>query len=75
MAAHGARMMFQGLFHPNSYYPAPTPMTFDFWFDWTTLLILGLIIFYLGVSSFYIKEKTNTKTNVKAKTKPKVRYS
>jgi len=59
------------------YDKAPTPASFDFWFDWTTLLVLGIIIFYLGVSSFYIKEKTNTKTNVKAKTKtkPKVRYS
>ncbi len=53
MFAHGARMMYQGIFRPNSYYPAPTPATIDFWFDWTTLLILGIIIFYFGITAFY----------------------
>jgi hypothetical protein len=53
MSAHGLRMIFQGIFKPNSYYPAPTPASFDFWFDWTTLLILGIIIFYFGITAFY----------------------
>ena len=55
MIGHGARMMFQGLFHPNSYYPAPTPLRIDFWFDWATLLVLGSIVFYFVITSFYKK--------------------
>jgi hypothetical protein len=64
MFAHAARMMYQGIFKPNSYYPAPTPATIDFWFDWTTLLILGIIIFYFGITAFYHmqkKKQTNKK--------------
>lgn len=53
MFAHAARMMYQGIFQPTSYYPAPTPATVDFWFDWTTLLVLGVIIFYFGITAFY----------------------
>ena len=63
MAAHGARMIYQGLFRPNSYYPAPTPYTLDFWFDWTTLLILGLIMFYFGITAFYQNQYFKNKTS------------
>lgn len=63
MAAHGLRMIYQGIFWPNSYYPAPTPSTLDFWFDWTTLLVLGIIIFYFGISSFYHSQNLKYKAN------------
>jgi hypothetical protein len=48
MIAHGLRMMIQGLFYPTSIYPAPVPSSIDFWFDWFTLSILGIIIVYIG---------------------------
>ena len=48
MIAHGLRMMVQGLFYPTSIYPAPVPTSIDFWFDWFTLSILGIIIVYIG---------------------------
>jgi len=53
MIGHGARMIYQGLFKPDSYYPAPTPYALDFWFDWTVLLVLGIIVFTFAISSFY----------------------
>lgn len=53
MIGHGARMMYQGLFHPFSYYPAPTPYTIDFYFDWLTLAALGLFILLYSLRSFY----------------------
>ena len=56
MIGHGARMIYQGLFRPNSYYPAPTPYTLDFWFDWTILLILGIIVFIFVIKNFYHRE-------------------
>ena len=48
MIAHGLRMMIQGLLYPTSIYPAPVPTGIDFWFDWFTLSILGIIILYIG---------------------------
>ena len=67
MIAHGARMMFQGIFKPNSYYPAPTPTTIDFWFDWTILLILGIIVFSLALSTFYRNFSKNKNKKVEDK--------
>ena len=48
MIAHGLRMMTQGIFFPDSIYPAPVPSTIDFWFDWFLLSLLGLIIIVIG---------------------------
>ncbi len=70
MIGHGTRMMYQGLFQPQSYYPAPTPNTIDFYFDWFTLALLGFIILGVSLHYFYKKslqsykeEKTSTKNN------------
>ncbi len=52
MIGHGGRMIYQGVFRPNSYY---VPGTFDILFDWLTLLILGIIIFYFTLTNFYKK--------------------
>ncbi len=52
MVAHGSRMIYQGVFNKGSYY---IPNQFDIFFDWTTLAVLGLIIFYFGISGFYQK--------------------
>jgi len=57
MIAHGLRMMSQGLFFPNSIYPAPVPSSIDFWFDWFTLAVLGSVLFYQGIISFYDQMK------------------
>jgi len=57
MIAHGARMMFQGLFRPLSVYPAPVPSTLDFWFDWMILALLGVILFSYGLKAFYQRTK------------------
>lgn len=62
MIGHATRMIYQGVFHQGSSY---TPNTFDIFFDWTTLLILGIIILLLSLTTFYhlldkknLKEKT-----------------
>ncbi|MEM4258959.1 MAG: hypothetical protein QXL17_07420 [Candidatus Thermoplasmatota archaeon] len=65
MIGHGTRMMYQGLFHPDSYYPAPTPQTLDFYFDWLTLLLLGICILTYAFYTWYkylkrMLEKHNT---------------
>ena len=57
MVAHGLRMMMQGLFYPESYYPAPIPTALDFWFDWFILFFIGVIIFVWGVFEFYQLKK------------------
>lgn len=55
MIGHGARMIYQGVFRPDSYY---SPGLFDIFFDWTTLLILGIIVLSFSVSTFYhLQEK------------------
>ncbi len=61
MIAHGLRMMTQGIFFPDSFYPAPVPSSIDFWFDWFTLAIIGGLIFYLGLQSFYEQQKRKQK--------------
>ena len=60
MVAHGLRMMTQGLFFPHSIYPAPVPTSFDFWFDWFTLTVMGIVVFALGIFSFYHQMKQQT---------------
>jgi hypothetical protein len=57
MVAHGLRMMMQGMFYPTSYYPAPVPTSFDFWFDWFTLSFIGGIVFLWGLVEFYRMRK------------------
>ena len=57
MIAHGLRMMTQGLFFPQSIYPAPLPTSLDFWFDWFTLAVIGFFLFLYGVQSFYEQQK------------------
>jgi len=64
MAAHGARMMYQGLFHPTSYYPAPTPTSLDFYFDWLTLTVLGILVFAIAIYSFYQNKKTKQEKHI-----------
>ncbi len=54
MIGHGARMIYQGVVHPNSYY---SPNLFDIFFDWTSLLVLGIIMFYFGLKMYYIKQQ------------------
>jgi hypothetical protein len=61
MVAHGLRMMTQGLFYPQSYYPAPVPSSIDFWFDWFSLAALGLALFVMGVRSYYQVKKDREK--------------
>jgi hypothetical protein len=53
MIGHGARMMYQGFFQPHSYYPAPTPSTIDFYFDWMVLATLGLLVLGYTFYTFY----------------------
>lgn len=54
MIGHGARMIYQGLFHPGSYY---APNMFDIIFDWATLLVLGIVLFYFGLRLYYIRQQ------------------
>jgi hypothetical protein len=61
MIGHGARMMYQGLFQPTSYYPAPTPFGIDFYFDWLTLSILGIAILIYALFTFYHQIQRNHK--------------
>lgn len=50
MIGHGARMLYQGIFAPGSTY---SPNTFDLFFDWLTLAILGCFILWFAVSVYY----------------------
>lgn len=52
MMGHGARMIYQGVFKPNTYYQ---PGKFDMFFDWLTLLTLGIVILYFTITKFYKK--------------------
>jgi hypothetical protein len=52
MIGHGLRMIYQGVFFKGSSY---FPNTFDIFFDWLTLAVLGSIIFYFGIKKFYKK--------------------
>ncbi len=53
MIGHGFRMLYQGLFQPTSYYPAPLPSSVDFWFDWFFLAVLGLLLLGYSLKMFY----------------------
>ncbi len=64
MIAHAARMMYQGIFRPDSYYPAPTPSTIDFYFDWLTLLVLGIIVFSYSLYIFFRNQKIKIEKEV-----------
>jgi hypothetical protein len=67
MIAHGLRMMSQGLFYPNSIYPAPVPTSIDFWFDWFTLCLFGIIILFIGWNQWkkvVLKKKKNSSENL-----------
>ncbi|MBN1280522.1 MAG: hypothetical protein JXA00_02625 [Candidatus Thermoplasmatota archaeon] len=55
MIGHGARMLYQGLFAPGTSY---TPNTFDLFFDWLTLAILGCGILWFAFSLYYRTLKT-----------------
>lgn len=50
MIGHGARMLYQGIFAPGSTY---APNTFDLFFDWLTLVILGCFILWFALSLFF----------------------
>jgi hypothetical protein len=50
MLGEGARMVVMALFYQDWYY---SPNTFDMFFDWVPLTILGSIFFYEGIKSFY----------------------
>jgi hypothetical protein len=50
MIGHGLRMIFQGTFQPGSSY---YPNTFDLFFDWLTLTVLGVIVLYLTLLTFF----------------------
>lgn len=50
MIGHGSRMIYQGVFHPDSYY---SPAMFDIFFDWATLLVLGIIVLSFSILTFY----------------------
>ena len=44
-------MVVMALFYQNWHY---APNTFDMFFDWVPLVILGSIFFFEGMKSFYI---------------------
>ena len=56
MIGHGLRMIYQGTFNPGSAY---VPNLFDLYFDWLTLAVLGGVLFWLGISTFYRNLATN----------------
>jgi len=57
MIGQGARMLTQGVFFPNSVYK---PVMFDLFFDWLTLLVLGIGVFVYGVWGFYTGRKARS---------------
>jgi drug/metabolite transporter (DMT)-like permease len=59
MIGHGTRMLYQGIFSPGSFY---APNTFDLFFDWLTLAILGCFILWFAMSLYYqgIRKETST---------------
>ncbi len=50
MVAHGLRMIYQGVFQPGTLYQ---PNTFDLYFDWLTLVILGCLLFGFSCIQIY----------------------
>ncbi len=55
MLGEGARMVIMAIFQQSWYYQ---PNAFDLLFDWVPLMILGTLIFYEGVRSFYFDQKS-----------------
>ena len=64
MIGHGLRMIYQGTFNPGSAY---VPNLFDLYFDWLTLAVLGGILFWLGISTFYRNLVTNQSLDKESK--------
>jgi hypothetical protein len=54
MIAHGSRMISQSILYPNMSY---IPNVFDVIFDWLTLVLLGIFVFWYGLKEFYSGEK------------------
>ncbi|MDG6224568.1 MAG: hypothetical protein QCI82_03545 [Candidatus Thermoplasmatota archaeon] len=54
MMGQGSRMLYQGIFHPGSYY---VPVMFDLFFDWMTLFVLGTVLLALGLKGFHSSVK------------------
>jgi len=50
MLGQSTRMIYQGVFHPGSFYQ---PNTIDLLFDWSTMLIVGLALFSFVIIQFY----------------------
>jgi len=57
MIGHGARMIYQGVIHPNSVYK---PGLFDLYFDWLSLLVLGIFILSFALYNFYTGVKQHS---------------
>lgn len=62
MLGEGARMVMMALFQQGWYY---RPNTFDLFFDWVPLTVLGSLIFYQGVKSFYVDQISGEKKSGK----------
>ena len=60
MIAHASRMIYQGIFQQGTSY---TPNTFDLFFDWATLLMLVILVFFFSLASIY--NKLNKKNKIK----------
>lgn len=60
MTAHGVRMIYEGIKGENVYRPG----TFDIIFDWTTLAIIGLIMFSWGLALFYSRYSQDQSKNL-----------
>jgi len=58
MIGHGARMIFQAVFNPGTFY---SPNTFDLLFDWLTLAILGCFILWFAMTLNYNSKKKSYK--------------
>lgn len=50
MLGEGARMIIMSIFYQGWRY---SPNTFDMFFDWVPLVILGSIFFFEGIKSFH----------------------
>lgn len=64
MIGHGSRMIYQGVFIKGSTY---TPNTFDLFFDWLSLLILGIILLLISIFGYYNIFEKNTQKRRKIK--------
>lgn len=66
MIGHGLRMIYQGLFRPDSYY---FPNTFDLFFDWLSLFALGCFVLWFAISQFYALYKKSYNKESSSKNK------